>query len=373
MQTAKSEALLIKNIFSPEQITQVNTNWSLLAAIRFFLAMIVLFSHWGGYTDFSPLVHHGKSLVNFAHYLGSFAAVIAFFMISGYSIAHSITKKPEKFLLRRIWRIWPTYFFCYFAFVLPLAIKHNASTGQIIGNAFMMQGYFTTAINANIVSWSLAIEEGLYLLSPIFRRTPNVILLIIIGISGDLYAHSPFLNWTRYAGEAGGHGFICCAWAWLLGFLYYRNFNKSWSKCLLLFLPVLLMGVYNQLPGTIQCALVLGVALALIYSPHIKISSPVVNKFLTWLGNISYQVYICHGSFSACLLMILTYFGYTEDKWNQHPYRVVFLVLIVSAAIYHFIDAPNRKRWTSPLFSFSVWKNRFSHPWKSKVRLIDKI
>lgn len=309
-------------------------NWPLLAGARFVLALIVVLSHMRGYPGFK--------LATFADFIGSLGCVMAFFMISGYSIAHSISQRPEKFLIRRFWRIWPTYLFSFFALTLPAAfLCMNVKTSQAVGNMFLLQGILVPVLESNSAAWSLAIEELLYLLSPIFRRTPTKVLLILIGFSSTLYAFSAPLGITRFAGEIGGRGVVCCAWAWLLGFVYYRHMDKKWALHALVFLPVLLMGASNQLLGELQCAVVLATAQLLIYSPEIKPLSKITADTLSWLGNVSYPLYLCH----MPLLFLLHLWKFAKDK----PFVYLVVAGALSMLVYHFIDAPNRCRLNNTL------------------------
>ncbi len=309
---------------------KLNTNWSVLAGLRFTLASIVFFSHMGGYHHFRPC--------EFADFLGSLGAVMAFFMISGYSIAHSITNRPERFILRRIWRIWPTYLFTFFVLTLPVTFFFVTYTGwQIVGNALLLQGLFIPVLESNSSTWSLAIEELLYYCSPLFQRTHTFVLAGLIAISSLFYFYSDQLGWTRFAGEVAGRGVICCAWAWLLGFVYYRHADNTLAKISLIFIPVMLMGACNQLPGKLQCSVVLGTALLLIYSPSITTLSEKMNRRLNWLGNISYPLYICH----APIWFVLSTIHFLKNS------ATAFIVVVfgMSIFIYHYIDAPNRGRW----------------------------
>jgi peptidoglycan/LPS O-acetylase OafA/YrhL len=77
-------------------------SWELLALIRFLLAAIVMVSHSGTTVLANPLF---RWIADF----GAFTAVLAFLILSGYSIGHSYDRKADGFYRRRLLRIYPMY------------------------------------------------------------------------------------------------------------------------------------------------------------------------------------------------------------------------------------------------------------------------
>ncbi len=77
------------------------THWAVLAGARFVLSVIVLLCHLS-------IVARGL-ISNFAEQFNAFSAVIAFFLISGYSIHLSILRDGRGYFARRFWRIYPIY------------------------------------------------------------------------------------------------------------------------------------------------------------------------------------------------------------------------------------------------------------------------
>lgn len=78
--------------------------WPLLAGMRFFFAAWVLFAHT---YNFGP---HERAMPVFSK--SGLIAVLCFFVISGYSIHHSISERPYQYRRRRFWRVWPIYILC---------------------------------------------------------------------------------------------------------------------------------------------------------------------------------------------------------------------------------------------------------------------
>lgn len=147
------------------------THWAVLAGTRFFLSLIVFFGHAGGFLGKTGFTAAWEDL-------GELAAVLAFFVISGFSIAHSIEQRPRGYIVRRLWRIWPTYLFSFFCCTLPVvlltplwtaktAADQTVTNGMILGNLFMLQGLLVPVLEANAATWTLAIEEWCYLAAPL--------------------------------------------------------------------------------------------------------------------------------------------------------------------------------------------------------------
>jgi peptidoglycan/LPS O-acetylase OafA/YrhL len=91
--------------------------WKVLAGLRFFLAWIVVCYHL---KNFIP--DYGKDFLCTFGKLNGLTAVLGFLLISGYSIAHSLTKNPEGFYNRRFLRIYPLYFCAVIVSLIPFLI-----------------------------------------------------------------------------------------------------------------------------------------------------------------------------------------------------------------------------------------------------------
>lgn len=92
------------------------TNWAALAGARFILSVVVLMC-------LLSIVARG-SVSDIFEQFNAFSAVIAFFLISGYSIRLSIARDQSGYFARRFWRIYPIYAASLlFAVALLLVIK----------------------------------------------------------------------------------------------------------------------------------------------------------------------------------------------------------------------------------------------------------
>jgi peptidoglycan/LPS O-acetylase OafA/YrhL len=104
------------------------------------------------------------------------AGVDLFFVLSGFLIGGLLFQEIKtygsldvrRFLVRRAFKIWPTYFVYLIAvFFWGIYVTHEGSAGQmarsLIPNLLHLQNYFGSP---RIHTWSLAVEEHFYLVLP---------------------------------------------------------------------------------------------------------------------------------------------------------------------------------------------------------------
>lgn len=311
--------------------------WKILAGLRFFLAWIVLCTHVRAFVS-------EQNIFTIFSVFGGHSAVIGFLIISGYSIANSISRESTNFYKRRIFRIYPLYL-CSICFsLLPFlflnenfpVIKFNytlPSLWTILGNLFFLQGFIFLPIKTNIVIWTISIEVLNYILAPVYFKISQKQILTIIFISSTLYAFYPYLHLGDYLQLRFGLSFILLAWAWLLGYYYYFN-RKVLSKIMLVALGIVLLTVNNKSNQGLSVVTYTLTAILLIYSPVIKLPD-FVGKMAKYLGDISYPLYLFH---SPTLILIE---GVLKIKDS--------LILIGSSVIiamwfYHTVDFYSRRR-----------------------------
>lgn len=333
------------------------SQWAVLAGMRFLLSLVVFFGHAGGFLGPTVFTAAWQDM-------GELAAVLAFFVISGFSIAHSIERRPRGYLVRRVWRIWPTYLFSFFCCTLPLVVMSPMLTGEhaanqvatpamILGNLFMMQGLLVPVLEANAATWTLAIEEWCYLAAPFFKRCRTSMLLLCTGISLYCYLHARQWGWVRFAGQTYGIGHLCFAWAWLVGFIFYRYRRSAWAHAGLLLVPVWAITGANELGGSRAAFTILAGVLAVGYGDKLlrlpkviiewerqdggrgRLCARDVEDLFTFLGNVSYPLYIVHYP------LFLAGMAVTKNRTHSAYLAAIFVICTV---VYFAIDKPNRHR-----------------------------
>ncbi len=249
--------------------------------------------------------------------------VIVFFVLSGFSIAHSLSSNQSvlEFYKRRFIRIYPSYFVALvfaaliyvitkywhpqwydgtlttFCFERTAEMKNFFDPVQIIKNLFYMPG-------RGLITpfWSLTYEVMFYLMAPFLLRKLNVyaavsLILFFINLVAPsfisslklpLYIHDYFFVYNIY---------------FVAGILLYKNYDlvlqafSGIKKVPMLFIMAGLLGIvyffnlYFQKQtnyGFIFAAL-LGVFLIIFFLRHqVKI------KWLVNIGRFSYTLYITH-------------------------------------------------------------------------------
>lgn len=315
--------------------------WEILALLRFWLAWIVFCSH---VKDFIPAEDHAITfLINFFVNFDGRAAVLGFLLVSGYSIAHSIERKPKAFLQRRVLRIYPLYLtsilvtqvislFLGSQVNLPTFTFHQTSLATTIGNLFFLQTFACVSLGYNPVVWSLAIEMFYYLLAPVFNRFSAKLLLGLALLSG---VFSVFINAIVVDGENTpswiyffGTTAFSHLWAWLFGFLYFKVFRHS-SGFILMILGILFVGFNRQqFYGDFALFTYIISFLMIIYAGSIRFPT-VLSKFSLYLGDLSYPLYLFHLPF-----LLLSYAVFKVNHFSG-------LILVVSAStlfFYHLVD-----------------------------------
>jgi peptidoglycan/LPS O-acetylase OafA/YrhL len=134
--------------------------------------------------------------------------VILFFVLSGFSIAYSLSKGHSKaqFYLRRIIRLYPPFIlallwafivFKYLQFLAPAALPTDSQSVFATPKATVLNFLYVDNGSLIIQFWSLKFEVIFYILIPlfIFRKNYYLIASLIIEI------FSFFLNWRNASGS----------------------------------------------------------------------------------------------------------------------------------------------------------------------------
>ena len=164
-----------------------------LDAIRIIASLLVFIPHIIiNFSDNSIIINNA--------YLTSVIGVELFFCLSGYLIcrqgAYIVNSKKNHFkntyifMIRRILRTWPTYFFVLLCYILFYKFFEK----EIIYFLFFIQNLFYPMISKTFfsVSWSICVEEFFYIFFPlllffvitfyrkIMNKSPNSNKLIIV-------------------------------------------------------------------------------------------------------------------------------------------------------------------------------------------------
>jgi peptidoglycan/LPS O-acetylase OafA/YrhL len=317
--------------------TGPDSRWHVLAGLRFLLAMVVVCGHLTWFQK--PGETFSLAL------LGGTSAVLGFLIVSGYSIGHSLDRRPIGFFPRRVLRIYPLYLaavlFALVPFLSgadalrtmdPLEIIERPRAWVVVGNLFMVQNLICPPIPSNMLLWTLGIEVICYAAAPLFRRTHTLILVIIIAASacafGLLYPHLRKLGYGHYATLSWGLPLAMFAWAWIAGFLLHRYRNSILVGIAIAGLGFLLLRLNTEYRATYSVHCFIGSVLLVTLAPRIWLPR-LVGGLLNYLGDLSYPVYLFH--IPAFLL------GYSIMN-IENPWGLLIMALSISAA-FLFIES----------------------------------
>jgi peptidoglycan/LPS O-acetylase OafA/YrhL len=320
--------------------------WVLLSGLRFFLASAVLCGHC---RYLIPKITAAPKLIWIGAFLGGPPSVYGFFLVSGYSIAASIQKEPHGFYLRRMARICPVYLSCFIvalaAFAIvgsPIKMEFGVSISfddrwwVICLNAIGLPCIFAAAIGTFGPSWSLTCEIIYYLVAPFLKLCSSRLVLALVFVSFGCFVYHHENDW---AALLWGQTVIGLAGFWLAGFLFYRHRANPLAGPLFVggILAVYTMNWNSSEP---YAGINLSVSvLAIAYATHIHLPKN-VGRILTYLGEISYPLYLVH------FPLYIIIFGCFHDFLEPHPRSIVIYpaaAIIASILIYHVIDRPARK------------------------------
>lgn len=311
--------------------------WAVLAGLRFLLALVVVSAH---------ARHAGGGWLVKLVMFGPFAAITGFLFISGFSIANSISMNEKGFYLRRIARVMPVHIAtCLF---FSLALMHfgevHTSIGQIftsppiyqvVLNVFLLNG--TLAIPVNGPSWSLACEVFFYCASPllIFLITKKKhVLFCLFFVSSLLYFFHSTISSNTLPDEHHGIAAISIFWAWASGFYLYFNRDNLTARAIILLSGVFLLAKFDPEGGKYEFLTISLTAFILTNVDYIRIYNDKIIKFLNYLGDLSFPMFLSH--FPLVVLL--------NGVYKIQNQTVIFIaIIILSNFLLFFIDRPCRK------------------------------
>ncbi|HFO6962943.1 TPA: acyltransferase family protein [Escherichia coli] len=297
-----------------------------------------------------------------------------FFVISGFIITYSSMNKaknrPMVFAAKRFFRLYPVYFI-----ILTLAIYLNYE--EIYTSSQIIKSYLLIPIDYNFIgpwsgysiiipAWTLTYEIWFYVvfffslcISHKYRTAIASFLLIIICVLGQLYFHGDvFLN--PIAQPPSGDGIIRnlvfvsnpIIYDFILGMIiaeaYIRLPSRLINKMpvvqflnitLAIALLFLCLGLRNG-PGIVAW----GAYSFMIIAPIVLISKcrdVYRNKILTYVGEISYSLYINHMVVYSLAVLYLKPYGVLDSKGFGVFLAMICATFIISIISYNFIEKPS--------------------------------
>jgi peptidoglycan/LPS O-acetylase OafA/YrhL len=350
-----------------------------------FLAFLLVFVH---HYDFLQRLTAPGSVASVTAALGRltpvFYAIISacrfglslFFTLSAFLIAELLMREKQatatvrvgQFYLRRIFRIWPLYYFALaLAFLITILAGGGIQVAARIGWFAVFLGAWYFAQHGWIPSfifplWSISVEEQFYLVAPwllkfLTRRLLYVFSAVLILISNILLFHFGRIHATDEPIWYNSFvQFECFAAGILLAVTLHGRVPRfaAWLRCVLLAAAALgwfaACFVFHVRIGDLgnpgPFALIAGYALGtlgavLVLLALLGISAAKLPAWAVYLGRISYGLYVFH------VLAIHFVFLVTPNRLAlpfprfllQGPVSLALCILLASAS-YRWLETP---------------------------------
>jgi peptidoglycan/LPS O-acetylase OafA/YrhL len=244
--------------------------------------------------------------------------VTIFFVLSGYLITSKLLEGPidlRRFYIRRFFRLMPVAWAYLAALLLFDCLVHVpfTSTQEIFACLFFYRNFITTGHGGAMAGhfWSLSMEEQFYLLWPCLllivgsRRAAWIAALGALSCAGYRLAHWDFYSqrWLAFHTEVRADALLTgCLLALLIGRPEIRSIATRWSRRLTLpAVSVLLFCLvqFQWLPPLSECLAICCLIAASVLHP-VSIPARLLSfPALTWLGRVSYSIYVWQQIFLA--------------------------------------------------------------------------
>jgi peptidoglycan/LPS O-acetylase OafA/YrhL len=281
----------------------------------------------------------------------------------------------NKYIRARIARVYPLHLFTLILTIILVVSQHFKwdeffTLKSIPTHVFMLQSLGLHSIYTwNVPAWSISAEFAAYIIFPIFafliyrykKITPVVISALIIFIYWLLAFKLSKANGTtgRYnLDQTYDFGYLRGIAGFLAGGMIYRLYLKKMfhflkSDIILVILFVLLFAcLHYGVTDLVFIPVFLLLVLSASYNTG-RVKRIFNNRFLQWLGDISYSVYLMQFPLMIFVIVTLPHLGITWNGvyslhlpyWQAALCCLLFLAVLIgiSALSYQYIERPFRK------------------------------
>jgi peptidoglycan/LPS O-acetylase OafA/YrhL len=295
-----------------------------------------------------------------------YIAVDFFFALSGFVLAHSLSKienisQALKFIVRRFFRIFPmvlavlVFTVCYdLAIILKHLYFNEPSTPTIVLNLptllfsfALLQIFYLPALLVNFPVWSLSAEWIVNFVSAfsmlfIKRFFLKGAVLGFLMIITSWYLEDELLNQLGRA-----------AWGFTLGVVSFNLRNRILNfqiRTLAILICLAFIPIYYSIQslGSFQALLTIWPFLGTIVILASVEVGPVKNRFFAWLGKYSYGFYIWQIPMISILSIVLKKFTWFIESSTLGQTLIILIlgivsILFVTKLSLKFIEGPIRK------------------------------
>ncbi len=356
-----------------------------LDALRGVAALFVAYLHYSRYFLQEKLVVEGVEY-NIFNFFNNYVdlgkvGVIVFFAISGIVIPFSLLKgggRPVlRFITGRFTRLYPIYWCSIPAGIFAYWYLQGKSVDwEVIAINFTMLQQFFMVENVMGLYWTLQVELIFYGLCVIFflkgwLGNPRKLLYISIAF----LVIALVASWVRYYFQIKVPVALFLALAFMFWGAIWREYIINGSQIckryglivffiLLLLMPAISILAYNQDMGFSETwyryllSYYTAMCILLVFTTVIRVQGPI----FSWMGRISYSVYLFHGVIFVVFMKFIGLEFFNEYGMPAHFY-VFFCILLTlgfSQLTYTFIEKPMIKigrKWNSSLKNTNTLAN----------------
>lgn len=347
-----------------------------LESIRGIAALLVVIYHipnWNSLLFDVPLFRNAYLMVEL------------FFVLSGFVIYKAYANNIQspgnlaRFQFLRFGRLYPVHLFFLLVFlVLEVAkyiadthygIKSNKTTPFVendltafIQQLFLLQAIGPTgnALSFNGPAWSISVEFYTYLIFGLivlyFGRLKMAVFVTLGLASCMLLALQPDNGFANLLSCLAGFCIGCCT-AWLSDRISLKLPAQAVSLALLLLFLFLHLKTSRQYDIAIYF-LTAALVLSVVFSEDGRVKSILRLRFFTWLGTISYSIYMSHSALLWIFNQIHRFFFNRSEiliEGRMVPqlsftqallsYLVTMVLLLaISHLVYRYLEQPLRER-----------------------------
>lgn len=343
-------------------------------SLRGIAVLFVIWLHVSEvYINLSPSVkNNGALLYDFAWYINTGRiGVIIFFAISGFVLLKSIQgdKKngTKTFLIRRFFRLYPAFWLSVILGILVIQLQGGSvEVKRVVANISMLPLIFNQETIIGLY-WTLETEIFFYILGLVLfllgksDQPINIFMISILLLVIFVPVRQISLNYPQHIGLALLPFHLSIMFWGALSRQFYDNpdlrikiLNKNISikflfkiltLCILTFpLASLIKGIsFNEFKYFhFGLSNILGILFFLLLAFYFRVK----NKFIAWVGAISYSMYLFHPIiFMSLLWWIENCAPVIFSELHLGVYIIVNIILsiIVGSIIYSLIERPSIK------------------------------
>lgn len=268
-----------------------------------------------------------------------------FFMISGYVIYMTTKncKSVKEFAIKRIIRLYPAFLFALPLTFIIVGLYHlegrQVSISEALLNLTMIYGYLPKVRYVDGAYWSLTVEISFYLVIGALLYTKMIKNIIYVSIAwlatAALFETDVLVSFKYFSFLMYKIGIFELCDLFIAGMMFYqiKNNNKLIYH-VILGLVVLFNLVFKDYQSTAFLLVFYTVFYALVFD-KLKFLGKI--KFLTFIGTISYSLYLVHQNIGYVVINFLENHGFTHEIYILIPLAVSFSL---ASLITFYIENP---------------------------------